>query len=557
MDRVATRTDALGRQETYHYDAASNIVQYTDRKNQTSIFTYDNLNRRISASYADGSSTSFIYDSVGRRAAVTDLVSGTIQFGYDNLDRLSQGTTPQGTIVYSYDALGRRITMTVGGQQPVSYQYDAASRLTQVAQGGLAVGLGYDKAGRRTSLIYPNGTSASYTYDNASRLQNILHQGPAGVIESLTYTYDTAGNRINLTRANSAATNLPAAVQAAYDAANEQTQFAGANLTYDQNGNLTSDGTNTYTWDARNRVTALSGAVSASFSYDALGGRISKTVNGVTAQYLYDGNDIVLESGASGVASYLRSLNIDEPFVRQSSSNEFYHTDALGSVLALTGQTGATQTSYNYEPFGKTTITGASSNPFQYTGRENDGTGLYYYRARYYSPLLYRFIREDPINFHNPDSNTNFYLYSLNNPVNFKDPFGLWRITGQEPGIAIPPLTPMPTLWPFLDCMDNCARKNAKPGQDPMWIQWTVTSTHEPGIRRADPGHAAGTSVDLRVMGDKDVAFCCAKKCGAARGLNEQQDPTSSTQGPNWHFELRPPSRPNLRNDLPACQNNC
>jgi len=255
--------------------------------------------------------------------------------------------------------------------------------------------------------------------------------------------------------------------------------------------------------------------------------------------------------------SYLRSLNIDESFVRQSSNNEFYHTDALGSTLALSNAAGAVQTSYSYEAFGKTTITGTSSNPFQYTGREDDGTGLYYYRARYYSPSEHRFLREDPVNFHNSDGDFNFYFYALNSPVIFKDPLGLWRIAGNEPGIKIPPLVPNQRLWPFLDCMDNCARKNALPGQDPMWLQYTVTSTNEPGVPHSDPGHEAGTSVDLRAMGDPKVAFCCAKKCGAARGLDEARDPVKTTIGPNWHFQLVPPTKPNLRNDLPACTKNC
>jgi RHS repeat-associated protein len=427
MDRLATRKDALARQESYQYDANGNLRQFTDRKNQTATFTYDALNRRTGATYADGSSTSFTYDSAGRLAAVTDSVSGTIQYSYDNLDRLIQETTPQGSVVFQYDAIGRRTSMTVSGQQPVTYQYDAASRLTQVAQGGLTVGLGYDAAGRRTSLTYPNGTSASYTYDAASRLTNITHQGPSSVIESVTYTYDAAGNRLTANRLSSAATQLPAAVTAAYDAANEQVQFGNPlppspNLTYDANGNLTSDGTNTYTWDARNRLTAVSGGVSASFTYDALGRRISKTITGVTTQFQYDGNDIVQESGASGVATYLRSLNIDEPFVRQSSSNEYYHTDALGSVLALTGQTGSAQTTYSYEAFGKTTITGSSTNPFQYTGRENDGSGLYHFRSRYFTSMAGRFLQEDRLGIVGGD--LNLYAYVWGNPLRWNDPLG-------------------------------------------------------------------------------------------------------------------------------------
>ena len=75
-------------------------------------------------------------------------------------------------------------------------------------------------------------------------------------------------------------------------------------------------------------------------------------------------------------------------------------TDSLGSTLALVDNAGTRQTQYTYEPFGKTTVTGASStNAFQYTGRENDDTGLYYYRARYSHLGLQRFVSEDPIRF--------------------------------------------------------------------------------------------------------------------------------------------------------------
>ena len=204
-------------------------------------------------------------------------------------------------------------------------------------------------------LNYPNNTSTMYNYDQASRLLQIEHLSASTqeLIERLTYTYDAAGNRISFSRTGPQA-DLPQAVTAAYDAANEQIQFNSGtpNLTYDANGNLTSQtdasGTTTYTWDARNRLTGISGpGVSASFIYDALGRRISKTINGDTAQYQYDGNDIVAEIGNGVVsATYLRSLNIDEPLIRQGSTNEYYHTDALGSVLALTDQAGTVQTTF-------------------------------------------------------------------------------------------------------------------------------------------------------------------------------------------------------------------
>jgi RHS repeat-associated protein len=71
---------------------------------------------------------------------------------------------------------------------------------------------------------------------------------------------------------------------------------------------------------------------------------------------------------------------------------------------------------------------GASTNPAQYTGRENDGTGLHYYRARYYHPGLQRFISEDPIG--NETGEVNFYVYVGNDPINYVDPFGFDRECG-------------------------------------------------------------------------------------------------------------------------------
>ena len=91
--------------------------------------------------------------------------------------------------------------------------------------------------------------------------------------------------------------------------------------------------------------------------------------------------------------------------------------------MALADSAGTIGTTYTYEPFGKTTSAGPSStNAFQFTGRENDGTGLYYYRARYYHPTFGRFISQDPLGFAAGD--TNFYAYVGNGPTNFSDPTG-------------------------------------------------------------------------------------------------------------------------------------
>ncbi|MGB8414048.1 MAG: RHS repeat-associated core domain-containing protein [Candidatus Binatus sp.] len=104
-----------------------------------------------------------------------------------------------------------------------------------------------------------------------------------------------------------------------------------------------------------------------------------------------------------------------------------YPADTLCSALALTDSSGTSQTSYTYEPFGNTTASGVSStSSYQFTGRENDGTGLDYYRARYYSPTFQRFIAQDPIGFLGGDPN--LYRYVGDNPANDRDPSGEWVI---------------------------------------------------------------------------------------------------------------------------------
>ncbi len=398
MDRLATRTDSLGQTESYAYDGDGNLTGFTDRKGQTATFSYDALNRRTGANYADGTSTTFVYNAVGRLIEASDSVGGTILNDYDKLNRLTTQTTALGTVSYQYDALGRRTQMQVSGQVPVAYTYDAASRLRTITQAQLSpVTIDYDSLGWRTRLTLPNQMSTEYQYDGASRITELVYRNATGALGNLTYQYDVAGNRTSMAGSFARTLLSDPVASATYDAANRQLTFGGQTLSYDANGNLASDGTNTYTWNARNRLVGLSGpGTTASFTYDALGRRVEKEINGELTEYLYDGADIIEEFTDQSSATYLRSFNIDEPLVQNES--EFYLADALGSILGLTDPTGMLPTSYTYDPFGQTTATGlASANPFQYTGRENDGTGLYYYRARYYSPTLARFLSEDPM----------------------------------------------------------------------------------------------------------------------------------------------------------------
>lgn len=278
----------------------------------------------------------------------------------------------------------------------------------------------------------PNGVFTEYAYHVASGVSGLTYKNGPNVLGTLTYVYDNAGNRGQV-GGTWARTGLPQAVTSAtYNAANHQLTFGGQSLTYDLNGNLTSDGSTTYTWDARNRLVSLSGpGVTASFQYDPLARRTRKVVNATTTDFLHDGVNPVQElSGASPLANILTGLGVDEYLTRtDSAGSRHFLTDALGSTVALTDPAGTVQTQYTYEPFGATTATGPTSgNSFQYTGREHDGTGLYYYRARYYHPTRQRFISEDPIGLLAGDMN--FFAYVRNNPLTFVDPLGLDKNSG-------------------------------------------------------------------------------------------------------------------------------
>jgi RHS repeat-associated core domain len=281
------------------------------------------------------------------------------------------------------------------------------------------VGFSYDTANRRSTLTLSNGVNMSYTYDNDSRVTGITYKFNANTLGNLTYSYDSLGRRTQV-GGSFAQTGLPTAVTSAtYDAANELTNWNGTLISYDLNGNMLSDGDNSFAWNARDQVAALN---SVSLQYDSFGRRTKNLQN---TSFLYNGANAVQELSGSTPTANLISGGIDEIFARADSAGTVTPLkDALGSTIALVDASGNLVTQFAYDPFGNTTVSGAaSSNAFQYTGRENEGNGLYFYRARYYSPLLGRFISPDPIGF---TGGVNSYRYAYDSPPNANDPTGLW-----------------------------------------------------------------------------------------------------------------------------------
>ena len=449
MDRVETRTDPLNRAESFVYDLMGDLTSWTDRKAQVTTYQYDALGRQTFVGFETtagpmyASTIATTYDAGDRATDIVDSVAGTIERTYDLLDRVTEEVTPEGTISYTYDDASRRATMTVAGQTAVSYGYDNADRLTGVTRGTPTVTVAYDNADKRTSLTLPNGIVVEYTYDDDSRLTGLTYRLAMSTLGTLTYGYDAAGQRTTL-GGTYARTGLPIALASAtYDDANQIASFGGVSFSYDRNGNVASDGVRTYTWNARNELASLSGPISATFAYDGFGRRRSKTIGGTTTQFLYDGLNPVQElAGATPTANLLTGLDIDEYFTRTDAAGvRSFLTDALGSSVALADGPGTVQTAYTYEPFGNVTTSGSTTNnTFAFTGREADGTGLHFYRARYYDGVLARFIGEDPAGI---SAGAHLHTYADNDPIDATDPLGLAPCCRQRYG----------------DCVANCIEK--------------------------------------------------------------------------------------------------
>jgi RHS repeat-associated protein len=526
MDRLLTRTDALGKEERYAYNAGGQLTRRTDRQGRLTTYGYDGSGRLIRIEHPEGTVQQRSYDLLGRleRLAEGDFVE---EYAYDAADRLTRVRTLQAgsttTLEYGYDALDRLIWRSLDGQERTDYGYDLAGRLTQVRARGQSTTYSWDGAGRLTTKVLPNGISAAYTWDAADRLTALTYRrGDASVVEQLSYAYDAAGQRIEKTRASGASVPETPFV-ASYDAANRMTQITlepntpqakTYDLSYDASGALirkqnrdnAADAT-TYGWDTRGRLVSLSGpGLEASFKYDPLGRRSERRVNGQSTRYVYDGAQAIGEIREGQSTTLLTSLSIDEMLARYSAQGaRSFLTDALGSVIALTREDQSVLTSYAYSPYGQSQTSGAEEgNASQYTARENDGTGLYYYRARYYDAVLRRFVSEDPIGL---EGGINEYGYVEGNPVLKRDPLGLesWGPFGPEPGVVFPPSTPNPDpqgeyfrkpaeLWDALkkDCMARCVYKAVVPDSVADWV--LAGAGHVPKVMDGIDGYVSKRS---------------------------------------------------------------
>src|SRR3989344_6185181 len=376
-----------------------------------------------------GNPIAYTYDSKGNLTSKKDTNSNTITYTYDALNRLTKKTYPDTTTeTYTYDA-DNNILTAVNQHISYTFTYDANNRITSVTDSNnRTITYTYDNISNKLTATDP-AENHQYQYDTIYRLTNARHTA----VPNEAYTYDPVGNRLKDIQGRSYT----------YKPGNELLTQNGASFTYDANGNIVTRtspcGVTNYQYDYENRLIGVTGykpncsAITSSYKYDPFGRRIEKSItddSGIkTTKYLYDREDILYEYSAAGSITnrYIHGPGIDEPLAMARGSNiYYYHADGLGSITAITNNTGTIVQSIRYNSFGNiTTISNPSFiQPYAWTGREYDiESGFYYLRNRYYDPRTGRFTTKGPIGFEG--GYLNVYGYVGNNPVNFTDPTGL------------------------------------------------------------------------------------------------------------------------------------
>ena len=270
-------------------------------------------------------------------------------------------------------------------------------------------------------------TTWGYSYDARGRLASVSENG--SVVG--TYGYDANGNRISVN----------GQTVATYNADDQLTSYNGVPYTYAADGSLAGAGSTTYQYDALGHLLEVKAPTETiTYTYDGLGRRVGKSVNGTLVQgFLYaDGLHLIAELDGQGnvVETFVYGTrpNVPDLMIKGGVTYRII-SDPLGSpVEVVDTATGAVVEQITYGAWGNvTTDTNPGFQPFGFAGGLYDAdTELVHFGARDYDPVIGRWTTRDPLGFAGGD--TNLYGYVLQDPVDWIDESGLYWEYSQSTG---------------------------------------------------------------------------------------------------------------------------
>jgi RHS repeat-associated protein len=413
-------TDDQGWQK-FSYDIRNRnlkSVRYLSKNGNTytNQFTFDDADRLNSTIYPNGGPTvTNIFDNGGGHLSL--VKQGTTTFytanGFNALNQLTGVNFGNGVgTTLNYYSVSRRLQQIVSAKstnlQNLTYSFDTNGNVTAVSDGvysgsasGTISSASYDDLNRLTAATWSGYGTKIYGY---SSVGNVLTNGEFG---SGAYNYGSGAIRPDCVRSAN-----------------------GSWFTYDLDGNIVFRTGQRLDYDVNNHLWRVinTNGLATFFGYDANGARLWESSGTNALQVWIDGNyeekqgQILYHIYAGGrlVATFDKT---------RTNVFQFYHPDDLTSTSIQTDTNGAAIQNYEYSAFGQSRYT-QSTNVFKVSRRYtsqilDDATGLYYYNARYYDPILGRFTQPDPIipDLFNPQT-YNRYAYCVNNPLRYTDPSG-------------------------------------------------------------------------------------------------------------------------------------
>jgi RHS repeat-associated protein len=356
----------------------------------------------------------------------TDTVQNALLWDRDGL------TTGFGTFTFTRGGPGGALSQISDTASTTSYGYDLLARIAtrnhQVSSlATYAMQLSYDTVGRITGKTDTAG-GITHTYAYAYDLNGQLTEVQRDNVVSEHYAYDLNGNR---TSRQLGSGPLEAA---SYDSQDRLIQLGAVAYQFNADGFLTQRGANTFQYNTRGQLLgATVGGQAITYGYDGLGRRVSRTNGSGTYQYLYGDPASHLVTAMRGPTGELTTLFYDTAglliALERGGVRYYVATDQVGTPRVVSSSTGALVKTVEYDSFGNLNVDSnpAFDLPIGYAGGLADGaTGLVHFGFRDYDPASGRWTGRDPVLFGGGQGN--LYVYVGNNPINNRDPIGLFCV---------------------------------------------------------------------------------------------------------------------------------